>query len=194
MKACFFNHIAQSNAQMDAHNFSTMLFQNQLRGSLIEKIRTGNPVADAVFGGWSVGSIVTLTTGTPATPGVQGNPANVGGGDRPDVVAGQDWKKNNPTPEEWWNTAALAVPEALTYGNAGKGILRIPGTSMWDFSAYKTFRFSEKYSAQFRFEAFNFTNTPNFGTPNTTVGNRNFGRITGADNPRNLQLGLKFIF
>ena len=151
-------------------------------------------VADAVLGGWSVGSIVTLVGGTPATPGVQGNPANVGGGDRPDVVAGQDWRIDNPSPQQWWNPAALAVPEALTYGNAGKGILRIPGRQQWDFSAYKSFRFSEKYSAQFRFEAFNFTNTPQFNAPNTTVGNRNFGLITGAANPRNLQLGLKFIF
>jgi len=151
-------------------------------------------ITDAVLGGWSVGSIVTLVGGTPATPGVQGNPANVGGGDRPDIVAGQDWQKSNATPEEWWNPAAFAVPEALTYGNSGKGVLRIPGRQQWDFSAYKSFRFSEKYSAQFRLEAFNFTNTPQFNAPNTTVGNRNFGRITGAANPRNLQLGLKFIF
>ena len=84
--------------------------------------------------------------------------------------------------------------QPLAFGNAGKGILRIPGRAQWDFSMYKSFQFGEKYSAQFRFEAFNFTNTPQFFAPNTRVGNRNFGIISGAGTPRNLQLGIKFIF
>ena len=149
---------------------------------------------DSVIGGWSIGTILTMTTGTPATPGVQGNPANIGGGDRPNVVAGQDVNPSNQDPARWWNPAALVPNEALTFGNAGKGILRIPGRNQWDFSAYKSFQFSEKYSAQFRLEAFNFTNTPQFNAPNTTVGNNNFGVISGAQNPRNLQIGLKFLF
>ena len=69
-----------------------------------------------------------------------------------------------------------------------------PGRAQWDFSAYKQFRMGEKYSVQFRLEAFNVTNTPQFAFPNTQVGNRNFGIISGAGRPRNLQIGLKLIF
>lgn len=151
-------------------------------------------LTDALIGGWSIGTIYTLTTGTPATPGVQGNPANIGGGDRPNVIAGQDVNPANQDPAQWWNPDAFERNAAFTFGNAGKGILRLPGRNQWDFSAYKSFAFTEKYSAQFRLEAFNFTNTPQFNAPNTTVGNNNFGVISGAGNPRNLQIGLKFIF
>ncbi len=149
-----------------------------------------------LMGGWSVGSILTLQGGTPATPTVRGNPSNIGGGDRPNVVGGNP-QAANPTADQWFNPSAFAPNDIFTFGNAGKGILRLPGTNTWDFSAYKSFRFGEKYAAQFRLEAFNFTNTPNFGNPNVQVGNRNFGVVSGTQRfvgPRNLQIGLKFIF
>lgn len=59
---------------------------------------------------------------------------------------------------------------------------------------FKSFQVGEKYSAQLRFEASNFTNTPQFGSPNSRVGNPNYGISSIALNPRNLQLGIKFIF
>lgn len=149
---------------------------------------------DAVIGGWSVDAISVFTTGNPATPRVQGRPAGIGGQDRPDVVSGQNTMIANPHPRGWWNPAAFVPNQPFTFGNAGKGILRIPGRTQWDFSAYKKFRFSEKYTAQFRLEAFNFTNTPNFFAPSTLVGNRNYGIIGGAATPRHLQIGIKFIF
>jgi hypothetical protein len=64
----------------------------------------------------------------------------------------------------------------------------------WDFSAIKNFRLHERLTTQFRFEAFQFTNTPRFGQAGNGVGTNNFGTITGADTPRNLQFGLKMIW
>ena len=175
--------------------------RHRLIGSIVYELpflKSATGAKRTLLGGWSIGSIVTLMGGTPATPGVQGasrsNVNDLNHLDRPDVVAGQDVNPAKQDPSLWWNPAALAPNQPLAFGNAGKGILRIPGRTQWDFSAYKSFQFGEKYSAQLRFEAFNFTNTPQFGAPNTRVGNANFGIISGAGNPRNLQLGFKFIF
>lgn len=67
-------------------------------------------------------------------------------------------------------------------------------TKNWDFSAFKHFGLTED-ALQFRAEFFNFINTPVFGGPNTSVNNRNFGRITAQANaPRQIQFGLKLLW
>ena len=175
--------------------------RHRLIGSIVYELpflKGATGIKRTLLGGWSIGSIVTLTGGTPATPAVQGASRSkvndLSHVDRPDVVPGQNVNPAEQDPVLWWNPAALAPNQSLAFGNAGKGILRLPGRAQWDFSAYKSFQFTEKYSAQFRFEAFNFTNTPQFNAPNSRVGHANFGRILGTANPRNLQIGLKFIF
>ncbi len=50
---------------------------------------------------------------------------------------------------------------------------------------------------QFRAEAFNLTNTPDFAAPNTNLGSPTFGEITAAapnSNPRRLQFALRLSF
>ena len=153
-----------------------------------------NAGLNAILSEWSVGSIVTLTSGTPQHLTVAGNPANVGGGDRPDVVPGVSWKLSNPDPSEFYNPDAFVPNEPFTFGDAGKNILVGPGTIGWDFSLFKNIRISEKYGVQFRAEAFNFPNHPNFQFPNAQVGNRNFGVISAARAQRIMQLGVKFVF
>ncbi len=155
-----------------------------------------NRALDFAIGGWSVAGIHSLASGRPFGLSVRGDPANTGNLNRPDVVPGQDpfLPSDQRDPQRWFNTDAFVANEAFTFGNAGRNILLGPGLFNWDFALYKQFRVTESKMFQFRFEAFNFTNTPNFGFPNSQVGDNNFGRITGAGRPRNLQLGLKFIF
>ncbi|MCI0541788.1 MAG: hypothetical protein L0Z50_41860, partial [Verrucomicrobiales bacterium] len=59
------------------------------------------------------------------------------------------------------------------------------------------FRARERWSVQFRAEAFNLFNTPQFGFPNQGFGNlgRGFGEITTqANSPRQMQFALKVLF
>jgi hypothetical protein len=47
---------------------------------------------------------------------------------------------------------------------------------------------------QFRWEMYNATNTPPFNAPGLSIGSGNFGRITSAGLPREMQFGLRFQF
>ncbi len=63
-----------------------------------------------------------------------------------------------------------------------------------NISLAKTFTFTEKrLSFDLRFEAFNIFNRTQFGTPNTNLGDSNFGLVTTQANaPRTMQFAAKF--
>jgi hypothetical protein len=152
-----------------------------------------NRVANGFLGGWSVSPILTLDSGFPLNLTENTNPSNVGGTDRPNVSG--DWHLANPSIQEWFNTSVFTKNAALTYGNAGRDILRGPGVMNLDFAAHKTFQFNERVSAQLRIESFNITNTPALGPPGTTLGaTSTFGVISSAGPPRDNQIALKVLF
>jgi hypothetical protein len=152
-------------------------------------------IANAIFGGWSVGSILVEASGRPYNLSVSGNPANSGTFDsinRPNVIG--DPGSGTRTVDRDFNTDAFAPNQQFQIGNAGRNILRQRSSFNWDFSSLKNFRIQEKIRLQFRFEAFHFTNTPRFGQAGGVLGTATFGRITSADTPRNLQFGMKLIW
>jgi hypothetical protein len=62
-------------------------------------------------------------------------------------------------------------------------------------SLFKNFVIREQTQFEFRAEAFNILNHPQFGLPNATIGNPQAGSITSTvGNPRQLQLALRFQF
>jgi hypothetical protein len=149
-------------------------------------------VTNTLFGGWAIDPIVTVQSGFPVNLSVNGEPANTGQNDRPNVVG--DWHLANPTVNEWFNTAAFAKNAPFTYGDAGRNLLRSPSLFNLDLAAHKSFRVTERVTTQLRVESFNFTNTPYFAPPDAVVGDPNFGKIQSAGNPRQIQLGVKVLF
>ena len=67
-----------------------------------------------------------------------------------------------------------------------------PGMANNHFSMLKTFDLYERFSAQFRAEVFNLTNTPQFSGPNARFGASNFGQITRANFPGVFHLDFRF--
>ena len=79
-------------------------------------------------------------------------------------------------------------------GDAPRTFFRLPKIVNSNISAFKNFTVGGK-RLQFRWESFNFTNTPQFSAPNATLGSATFGRITSTlINNREMQLALKYIF
>jgi hypothetical protein len=150
-------------------------------------------VKSKLLGGWQVNGIVVARDGTPFTPTINFDNANANGGtQRPNVVASTTGPK---TLNEYFNTAAYAVPAPYTYGNAGRNSLRGPGYTDVDFSLFRNFAILDRMNLQLRAESFNVLNHPNFGNPDGTLEDANFGKITSTNGaPREFQLAATFTF
>jgi hypothetical protein len=154
-------------------------------------------IANVVLGGWQLGTILTLQNGFPRTVTTGRDQSNTGAGyDRPNATGQQvDIPRGQEDPEAFFNIAAFEIQPFGTFGNVGRNTLIGPGMIAWDFSTLKNFTIREGHDLQFRFEAFNFPNHPNWGNPTTAANNVNFGKIRGTrTNMREMQFGLKYIF
>jgi len=143
-----------------------------------------------IFGGWEVSGITTVSSGPAASPGI--STGSNGLATRPNLVGSQ--LEGAKTAEQWFNTAAFAAPAPGFFGNAGRNIIREPGTHKWDMSFFKNNRLTERVNLQFRAEFFNIFNHTNFNNINTTLGDAAFGQVTSARDPRIVQFGLKLGF
>ena len=154
-----------------------------------------------VLTGWETYGIVTLQSGRPFTVALLSEIDNSGTGrsilgfganDRPNLIGNPEL--SNPTTLQWFNTAAFAFPAPGTFGNAGRNILEGPGFQNVNASLVKNTALTERVNLQFRAEAFNLFNHPNFNLPDNFLGSPTFGRITSARDPRHIQFGLKLLF
>jgi hypothetical protein len=110
-------------------------------------------------------------------------------------------------------SSVLIPPAAGTFGTMGRNLFRGPRFDNWDFSIVKNTHLGERVTMQLRGEFFNILNHPHFANPfASTLFNldpsvqSSFGcgcatpdvgaanPVIGTGGPRNIQLGLKFIF
>jgi hypothetical protein len=143
--------------------------------------------------------IITAQSGQPATPILQFDNSNTGntgppvGNDRPNVVGNPHLA--NPSPSEWFNTAAFAVPPEYTFGNAGRNIIIGPGLFTADISLLREIRMGEHKSLSLEGQAFNTLNRANFNLPELYADSPGtFGRIFSAQAPRQIQFAARFRF
>ena len=95
----------------------------------------------------------------------------------------------------WLNPAAFAQPALGTYGNIGA--LNVLGPNFWQFDMALTRQFAihEGHHIELRGEAFNILNGVRFNNPAVALSSSStFGRILSAQDPRILQLALKYVF
>jgi hypothetical protein len=172
-------------------------------------LNNSNRAVDAVLGGWAVNFIYGYQGGQPFTINCPVTTA-AGFGCFAPVVQGQSLYAGPHNHTQWLNPAAFAQPAVATQiGQTDYSVLggsgqqaRGPGFNNLDSSVFKYFNFTETVRLQFRAEAFNTTNTPQFGQPGnlnftlaTPTNSNGFSSITTTrNNPRLLQLALKLFF
>ena len=157
---------------------------------------------DAVVGGWAFSGITALQSGFPITIFADQDYSNSGARRlRPDRTCSGVGPR---TAQQWFDPSCFTVTplrDALAsgrpqVGNSGRNILDGPGSFTWQGALFKTFTFSERYSLQFRGEAFGLLNHPNLGNPIATIGPNvtNIGRINSSTGQRNAQVAMKLFF
>jgi hypothetical protein len=157
--------------------------------------------ADAIIGGWQVSGVSTFRNGVPLSLTDDNNTSySFGGGQTPDQV--HTPKKVNRV----WNSAGSGIIDFdtsafqqaadFTFGTTQRNLsyLRGPGTDQTNFSLQKYFTVTERWKIQVRGDAFDIFNHPYFTNPDTGLGDSNFGLISGAFQPREIQGAVKIIW
>jgi hypothetical protein len=158
--------------------------------------RTGP--ASWIVGGWQISGLFTAQSGTPinftasgATLRAQGNTqrANVNGA--PAVLGGIG------PGNLWFDTSVFSFPADDTFGNVPRNaLLDGPWFVNLDAALAKWFTIRGDAKAEFRVDAFNVANRPQFANPNGELGNARFGQITGtlAATERTIRFGVRVLF
>ena len=181
-----------------------------------------NGLVHSIAGGWEVAGTFIDETGLIATVTGAGGPTNnsgnsydpvgLGGGYtvRPNVSGKMSYPKKFG---QWFDTRRFysVTPQwlggpNLGFGNAGKDAVVGPGRVNFTTSLYKSFAVTERAHFELRFESFNTFNhteanglatsfNPQSQFPfSTSTGAGQFGDVTSTWDPRNLELGGKFVF
>ena len=195
---------------------SDMDLRHRIAGTFTYEVPFGKNltgVAGVFLKGWAASSSTWWQTGLPFTV-VSSNKPGGAFGDfnqsiRTNVVAGQSPYPAHKSPQNWLNLAAFtqawptssaaqAAATTFTVGNERSNQLHESHLRQADLAVYKTLPIAEGLRLQFRAEAFNLSNTPNFARAQNDINaSSTFGQIQSTSpgsNPRQFQFALKLIF
>jgi hypothetical protein len=181
---------------------------HRLAGNFVYELpyyRAQNGFMGHVLGGWQLNSQFQLQSGSPFTPLNGSDPAAalasisalVGNAIRPNVNTTLDL--SSMSVEQLLQAGGRSLFRTITaaqrVGDAGRNILRSDGITNIDFGILKNTRIGENQRLQLRADFFNFTNTRNFGIPDSTVTSGNFLNQWGTDGGnRRIIVGLRYVF
>ncbi len=166
-----------------------------------------------VVGGWEINAVAQFQTGTPCGIGTNNDFAGVGeygsfgcGSEgqfwnlsgTPSVVGGFAGPTGNANSAKYFTANVTPpAPGTINLQPLVRDSVYGPGFQDWNIGLFKTFPFThrEGVNIQFRAEAFDFVNHPNWSGPNYNPTSAQFGEVTGKSNlARQLQLSLKLNF
>jgi hypothetical protein len=153
---------------------------------------------------WQINGIFAAFSGAPFTITADGTVVNMPGNQQTAQQLG-DYNVTGDIGNDgtWFDTTAFRQPQGVVLGDTGRNAFRGPGQWRVDFSLFRGFNVGGNKKLEFRAEAFNLTNSIQYGDGTTgnpwgfssrDVNNPNFGRVFVASGERNIRLGLRFSF
>jgi hypothetical protein len=162
-----------------------------------------NRTLNAFVGDWQVNTIYRYSNGRPVLITLQGGQSlPTYGAQRPNISGILKRRHGSETDRlnnYFANPEVISIPAAFTLGNVPRATssVRQPGQNTASLSVFKEFplgNLREGARLEFRFEAFNALNHPQFGGPNATFNSGQFGLITSSGNERQVQAALKLYY
>jgi hypothetical protein len=155
-------------------------------------------IAGAIVNNWEVGPLLRITDGDPFNViegDISGDDVT---NDRPNLTGSAVYTGNDlAQSQQYINNNAFAFSADGTYGTLGRNAFRGPKYVNLDAEISRFFPITERTKLDFRIEAFNAMNHPNFKVPSSSqlsITSTTFGQITSANDPRIWQGAVKFIF
>jgi hypothetical protein len=153
-----------------------------------------------ILGGWQIGGVAFISSGQRLDVSTNNTLPFFNSSRRPNIVSnsvrtGVSMSDFDPARDNFLNRDAFANPGPGEFGNAPPRLNVVgPASIQESFAVIKNTSITERVTHQFRLELNNPMNRVVFGNPNTSITSNNFGRISSAAEPRNIQLGMKLIF
>ncbi len=166
-----------------------------------------SPIVDAILGGWQMSGIfnawsgerINLRYSPSAAFQVSGITQDFRGANdyRPNVIGDPLAPEGERSITNYFNKNNVVLPTdpSQPFGNSKRNGVQGYPFRQFDFALAKYFPIPWRASRlQLRIEAFNLFNRTNFNAPNSNRSAAAFGRITSARDPRQIQIGAKFLF
>lgn len=155
------------------------------------------PLLQETIGGWQIGGIASVHSGTPLTlySGVDNSLTGIGS-DSPDIIGkyslGHQSKQEQL--QHYFNVNAFVTNPIGTFGTLRPNSLINPGYINFDINLQKNFSIREKYRMEFRSSLYNAFNHANLNSPVSTLTSPDFGKIVSTSDPRVIEFGLRLSF
>lgn len=169
-----------------------------------------HPLVRAAAGGWEISAVYQYYSGQFLTPLWTGpdptGTAFTSSGTaaqvtiRPNQLRDPNLPSGERTVARWFDVTAFGAPTPGSFGNSAKGVIKGPGSNIWDVGFAKHFDIGERMRFRWELTATNFFNHPNWNNPGVTITSAaSAGVISGvgdvssldASGPRSFRMGLR---